>query len=69
MADDEGKVPVAAPVVGLRTRLEAVSWTRLTTTAKLAPEPTEKMAVGLPYWGSTDQSRAPVGENLSTAVP
>ena len=62
-------MPVAAPVVGLSTRLDALSWTMVTMSCQLAPVPTEKRAVGLPFWGSTDQRSDPEGENLSTEVP
>ena len=64
-----GKVPVAAPVEGLRTRLAEAFWVRLTTSWKLDPLATENSPVGFPPWGSTDHSSAPPGENLSTAWP
>ncbi len=53
----------------LRTTLDAVSWTRLATSSKLEPVPTPKILVGLSLLGSTDHSRVPDGENLSTFLP
>jgi hypothetical protein len=64
-----GKVPVTAPVVWSRTTLDEVFCTKLTATEKLAPVPTPNTDVGLPFWGSTDHSSRPPGENLSTLLP
>jgi hypothetical protein len=67
--ETSGKVPATAPEPGLSTRLDDVSWVMVTISCQLAPVPTEKSAVGLPCWGSTDQRSDPDGEYLSTEVP